>query len=100
MMTKFITELESLIRVRELLEKCDFNVKSYVEERLLDLYKLVEPDSNKIRPRMAVCLFLTLYIAIFICLNSYLQFVSGHFVSLNEKESNICWTFLHSLANF
>jgi len=57
MMTKFITELESLIRVRELLEKCDFNVKSYVEERLLDLYKLVEPDSNKIRPRMAASEF-------------------------------------------
>ena len=76
MMTKFITELESLSRAKELLEKCDFNVQSYVEERLLDLYKLVETDPRenpeKIRPRMAVCLFSTLHIAsVYICVRVY-----------------------------
>ena len=48
MMTEWIKKSQSLTRVKELIEKCNFDVEGYVKEKLKDLYQLDRADCPRV----------------------------------------------------
>ena len=52
MMTKSILKSNGLVRIRELLERYEFDVRGYVDKHLWELYKI--PEDKYHRSRVAV----------------------------------------------